>query len=77
MGLGSKYSDAETIGQYGIGFNAVYHLTDCPSFVTGGEIFCILDPHCMYANGATKLSPGKRYNKLNEFWEMLSDMSSS
>ena len=30
LGLGSKRSDAETIGQYGIGFNVVYHITDCP-----------------------------------------------
>ena len=31
LGLGSKRTNAESIGQYGIGFNAVYHLTDCPS----------------------------------------------
>ena len=37
LGLGSKRDTAETIGQYGIGFNVVYHLTDCPSFVTNGE----------------------------------------
>ena len=78
LGFGNKRSDAETIGQYGIGFNAVYHLTDCPSFITGGETLCILDPHCMYADGATNLSPGRRYDKLNEeFWEKFSDMSSS
>ena len=78
LGLGSKRSDAETIGQYGIGFNVVYHLTDCPSFITGGETLCILDPHCMYADGATVLSPGRRYDELNDgFWEKFSDMSSS
>jgi len=43
LGLGSKRSDAESIGQYGIGFNVVYHLTDCPSFITGGETLCIMD----------------------------------
>ena len=78
LGLGSKRSEAESIGQYGIGFNAVYHLTDCPSFITGGETLCILDPHCMYADGASVLSPGRRYDKLNDgFWEKFSDMSSS
>ena len=58
LGLGSKRSEAESIGQYGIGFNVVYHLTDCPSFITGGETLCIMDPHCQYADGATELSPG-------------------
>ena len=78
LGLGSKRREAETIGQYGIGFNVVYHLTDCPSFITGGETLCIMDPHCQYADGATKLSPGRRYDKLNEgFWKSFSDMSSS
>ena len=52
LGIGSK--NAET-GQYGVGFNAVYNLTDLPSFLTkgteieGGETLCILVPlqkHC-------------------------------
>ena len=34
LGLGSKRSSSETFGKYGIGFNVVYHLTDCPSFFT-------------------------------------------
>ena len=79
LGLGSKRSESETIGQYGIGFNVVYHLTDCPSFITGGETLCIMDPHCMYADGATPLSPGRRYDSLtgNGFWNHFKDMSSS
>ena len=52
LGLGSKRSESESIGQYGIGFNVVYHLTDCPSFITGGETLCIFDPHCHYVPGA-------------------------
>ena len=78
VGLGSKYSDSETIGQYGIGFNVVYHLTDCPSFITGGETLCIMDPHCMYAEGATTLSPGRMYTNLsNGFLGHFEDMSST
>ena len=79
LGLGSKRSESETIGQYGIGFNVVYHLTDCPSFITGGETLCIMDPHCMYADGATPSSPGRRYDSLTEkgFWNHFKDMSSS
>ena len=78
LGLGSKRSESETIGQYGIGFNVVYHLTDCPSFITGGETLCIMDPHCMYADRATSLSPGRMYTNLSEgFWEHFEDMSST
>ena len=59
LGIGSKTEDPTKTGQYGIGFNAVYHLTDCPSFISNGDTLCILDPHCRYAPGATKTSPGR------------------
>ena len=78
LGLGSKRSDAETIGQYGIGFNVVYHLTDCPSFLTNGSTLCILDPHCRYVPGANALKPGRRYDKLDEkFWLNWADLKST
>ena len=79
LGLGSKRSDTESIGQYGIGFNVVYHLTDCPSFITGGETMCVLDPHCRYAPGADDLKPGRRYDQLkrNKFWDRFPDMKSA
>ena len=69
LGLGSKRSDSESIGQYGIGFNAVYHLTDCPSFLTGGNTLCILDPHMRYVPQATDRHPGAMYKHLDDkFW---------
>ncbi len=78
LGLGSKRSDYESIGQYGIGFNVVYHLTDCPSFISGGETLCVLDPHCEYVHEANALFPGRRYEGLNaNFWEQFPDMSSA
>ena len=80
LGLGSKRSDEESIGQYGIGFNVVYNLTDCPSFITDcdGETLCVFDPHCRYIPGATELKPGRRYNKLNErFWSTYSDLKTT
>eukprot|EP00731_Ephydatia_muelleri_P012474 Em0006g1368a len=78
LGLGSKRSDTEKIGQYGIGFNAVYHLTDCPSFISGGETLCILDPHCRYAPGANALKPGRRFDHLSTgFWSDFQDMRSA
>ncbi len=78
LGLGSKRTDYESIGQYGIGFNVVYHLTDCPSFITGGKTMCVLDPHCKYVHEANVLYPGRRFEGLSEgFWESFPDMSSA
>ena len=78
LGLGSKRSDAETIGQYGIGFNVVYHVTDCPSFISNDETLCIMDPHCRYTPGANEMSPGRRFDKIsNGFWEDFPDLKSA
>ena len=75
LGLGSKRLDAESIGQYGIGFNVVYHLTDCPSFITN-DILYVLDPHCKYVPQAERLSPGGRYDLTEEFIEYFKDLKS-
>ena len=78
LGLGSKRSKAESIGQYGIGFNVVYHLTDCPSFFTNGKTLCVLDPHCRYMPGATERKPGRRLDNVDEkFWSNLSDLKTA
>ena len=82
LGFGSKRSEAETIGMYGIGFNVVYHLTDCPSFIStesnGKSTFCVLDPHCRYIPGAKQLKPGRRFNDVDqEFWLQWSDLQTA
>ena len=82
LGLGSKRSKSDTIGMYGIGFNVVYHLTDCPSFIStekgGNSTLCILDPHCRYIPGAKRQKPGRRFNNLDQkFWMQWSDMASA
>ncbi|KAL3867066.1 hypothetical protein ACJMK2_044299 [Sinanodonta woodiana] len=67
LGLGSKRYDASKIGQYGIGFNSVYHITDIPSFITkdphhySDGILCIFDPLCKYVPQATKQKPGRMF----------------
>jgi len=38
LGRGSKLLDPNKTGQYGVGFNVVYHLTDVPSFLTKGPL---------------------------------------
>ena len=63
LGIGSKAEDPAKTGQYGVGFNAVYNLTDLPSFLTkgpeikGGETLCIFDP----LHKHSKKSVGTRY----------------
>lgn len=77
LGLGSKRPDSETIGQYGIGFNVVYHLTDCPSFISGGEKLCIMDPHCRFAPDADVENPGRMFDLNDEFWNDFPDLRSA
>ena len=77
LGLGSKRDDTESIGQFGIGFNVVYHVTDCPSFITRGNILCVFDPHCRYVPGADKKCPGRQYDVDDNFWKNMSDLQSA
>ena len=78
LGLGNKRTDAESIGMFGIGFNVVYHLTDCPSFISDGTTLCVLDPHCRYVPGADERKPGRRYDNLDEkFWTHWSDLKAA
>ncbi|XP_077979802.1 sacsin-like [Glandiceps talaboti] len=62
LGVGGKRDSFQATGQYGIGFNAVYHLTDCPSFITGDADLVVLDPHAKYVPGANRQHPGRRIN---------------
>ena len=66
LGEGSKGTDPTKTGQYGVGFNCVYHLTDAPCLLTEGpEIgkkLCVFDPTCRYVPGATQNEPGRQYD---------------
>ena len=74
LGIGSKQNDPSKTGQYGIGFNAVYHLTDCPSFLSNDDTLCILDPHCEYSPEATQDAPGGKYSNIDDdFKDVFSD----
>ena len=66
LGIGSKVDEPLKTGQYGIGFNAVYHLTDCPYFISNDEIICVSDPHTAYVPGASESNPGRLFNQLDE-----------
>ena len=75
IGLGNKRDNPDKIGQYGIGFNVVYHYTDCPSFITNDRL-CVLDPHRRYI-ARERMKPGKMYRDLERIWEMFPHMKSS
>ena len=65
LGEGSKGGDPCKTGEYGVGFNAVYHLTDAPSFISKGgdvgEVLLVFDPDCRYAPGASSEKPGRMF----------------
>ncbi|XP_069137977.1 sacsin-like [Argopecten irradians] len=75
LGQGSKSQDPTKTGQFGIGFNAVYHLTDTPSFITRGPVtpnkgtFCAFDPNCAFCPAADELNPGIQIPDLAELEE--------
>ncbi|XP_077468209.1 sacsin isoform X1 [Stigmatopora argus] len=75
LGRGTKEANPGKTGQYGIGFNSVYHITDCPSFISNNDILCIFDPHAHYAPGATSVSPGRMFRDLDsDFRSQFSDV---
>ena len=43
VGDGAKMGDPTKTGQFGLGFNSVYHFTDTPMFVSGDD-FVVFDP---------------------------------
>ena len=65
LGQGSKNQDPLKTGQYGVGFNSVYHLTDTPSFLTqgpddsNGGLLVFLDPLCKHVPKANPAEPGQ------------------
>ncbi|RUS22084.1 hypothetical protein BC937DRAFT_90449 [Endogone sp. FLAS-F59071] len=44
LGDSLKKEELDKTGRYGVGFNAVYHMTDMPMFISGDQ-FVVLDPH--------------------------------
>ena len=80
LGEGSKGDDPNKTGQYGVGFNAVYHLTDVPSFISSGpeigDVLCVFDPHCKYVPGATSRAPGRKFTETAELKRIFPDVFS-
>ncbi|KAI4899615.1 hypothetical protein NFI96_003403, partial [Prochilodus magdalenae] len=74
LGEGGKHGTLGRTGKYGLGFNSVYQLTDCPSILTGNEKLCISDPNLKYVEGGTKDSPGCMYLMDDKFKESFKDV---
>ena len=63
LGEGNKSRDHLKTGRYGVGFNSVYNITDCPSLhvrLQDKAYLCIFDPHLHYNIGGTVELPGRR-----------------
>ncbi|PAA80827.1 hypothetical protein BOX15_Mlig021845g4 [Macrostomum lignano] len=83
LGVGSKGSQPWKTGQYGIGFNCVYHVTDVPMFLSDNRVLCVMDPHCRHMPHANTESPGGMYKDKgldevrDDFRDVLMDSKSA
>ena len=68
----TKRRNPTKIGRFGVGFCAVYHLTDVPSFVSRSRLV-MLDPQTKFLTDATSAnSPGIRFDFVEEQEELTS-----
>ncbi|XP_040912741.1 sacsin [Toxotes jaculatrix] len=78
LGEGGKHNSPGKTGKYGVGFNSVYHLTDCPSILTGDKLLCISDPNQKYIESHSDKSPaGIGYKLADTFKNMYMDVYKS
>eukprot|EP00795_Rhopilema_esculentum_P000721 gene721-10435_t len=72
LGEGSKSNDVLKTGQYGIGFNVVYHISDVPCLLAGlkdrGEdVLCIFDPHARFLDECSEAEPGRMFENARDY----------
>ncbi|KAF3843033.1 hypothetical protein F7725_001882 [Dissostichus mawsoni] len=78
LGEGGKRNSPGKTGKYGVGFNSVYHLTDCPSILTGDKLLCISDPNQKFIDGHSDKPPaGTGYKLADTFKNMYMDVYKS
>ncbi len=66
ISFSGKSNDLGKAGRYGIGFNSVYHVSDCPSIISGDRIV-FFDPRCLYVP-STPAEPGHGWYYAQEGW---------
>uniref|UniRef100_A0ABM5EIA6 Sacsin-like n=1 Tax=Pogona vitticeps TaxID=103695 RepID=A0ABM5EIA6_9SAUR len=74
LGCGSKGGRLDATGKYGLGFNTVFYLTDCPAFVTGNSALCVFDPTLHYLPISDEFSPGGMFSLTKDFKETFRDV---
>ncbi|XP_040280413.1 sacsin-like isoform X2 [Bufo bufo] len=74
LGIGGKEKDLDKTGKFGLGFNSVYHITDCPSFVSADTFMCVFDPNLLFLDCSDDTSPGGMFTVNNEFKETFQDV---
>jgi hypothetical protein len=71
---GGKLRDAAKTGRFGVGFNALYNLTDWPAFLTGDRII-VFDPHRSAVATSHAEEPGHGWHlQEDECWERYPDL---
>ncbi|XP_073512658.1 sacsin-like [Phyllobates terribilis] len=74
LGIGGKENHLDKTGKFGLGFNSVYHITDCPSFVSADTIMCVFDPNLVFLESSEYTSPGGMFTVNNEFKATFQDV---
>ncbi|WP_442933047.1 sacsin N-terminal ATP-binding-like domain-containing protein [Microcoleus sp. herbarium7] len=67
LGQSEKAGDLQKTGRFGVGFNAIYHVTDFPSFVSRDRII-FFDPHGAAIPGTSRQEPGREWNLAEAKW---------
>ncbi|WP_413166916.1 sacsin N-terminal ATP-binding-like domain-containing protein [Capilliphycus salinus ALCB114379] len=67
LGQSEKAQDLQKTGRFGVGFNAVYHVTDYPSFISRNRLI-FFDPHGNAVPGTSKQEPGREWHFLAAGW---------
>ncbi|MGD1699196.1 sacsin N-terminal ATP-binding-like domain-containing protein [Dapis sp. BLCC M229] len=67
LGQSKKSQDLQKTGRFGVGFNAIYHVTDFPSFISRQSLI-FFDPHGAAIPGTSRQEPGREWNIAVENW---------
>ncbi len=67
LGQSKKSQDLQKTGRFGVGFNAIYHVTDFPSFISRQSLI-FFDPHGAAIPGTSREEPGREWNVAAEKW---------
>lgn len=67
LGQSEKAQDLQKTGRFGIGFNAIYHVTDFPSFISRQRLI-FFDPHGAAIPGTSRQEPGREWQYAAAGW---------